>query len=336
LKSAIDGIDSRIKSLSDIESFLTDIQTRIETASKEIAELGPKEQELKKMVEELRERLSKKESAWDILTFIDTALLEVAQAEKELKTLEKVYETNIDSIRVIEESVAKKKELEQQKEDADELVDETTAELTSYNAKLVRITEYEERQETLMQSRDLLKVVKEALDIKTGIPLYLLGSYLEGIKEETNRLLNLAFGDGFSIDFEVSDTEFNIPVYKNGTPFGKDITDCSQGETALVKCSLSLGITSRAIRQAETKYNLVYLDEVDAELDTNNRYKFLEILEKQLDALACEQCFVITHNDAFLNAEVGLIMLKGATFDISDESAMFNKDVIADFRKEIK
>lgn len=336
LKVAIEGIDSRIESLSDIESFLTDIQTRIETASKEIAEIGPKEQELKENVEELRGKLGKKESARDILAFIDTALVEVAQAEKELKTLEKVYETNIDSIRVIEESVSKKKELEQQKADADELVEETTTELASYNAKLVRITEYEERQAALTQSRDLLKVVKEALDIKTGIPLYLLGSYLEGIKEETNRLLNLAFGDGFSIDFEVSDTDFNIPVYKNGTPFGKDITDCSQGETALVKCSLSLGITSRAIRQAETKYNLVYLDEVDAELDTNNRYKFLEILEKQLDALACEQCFAITHNDAFLNAEVGLVMLKGATFDISDESAMFNKDVIADFRKEIQ
>lgn len=334
LRTAIETIEGRIESLSDIESFLEDVQARIDAADKELERVGPREEELKESTKETRSKIERKESAADILSFIDASLAEIEGVEKELRALNKVYEANADSIQQIKDAAETRKDLEAQKESADELVEETTAELASYNAKLARIEEYETRQHELTSTRDTLKVIKESLDIKTGIPLYILGNYLEGIKEETNRLLGLAFGDGFSIDFNVSDTDFNIPVYKNGVPFGKDITDCSQGETALVKCSLSLGITSRAIRQSDTKYNLVYLDEVDAELDTNNRYKFLEILEKQLDALACEQCFAITHNDAFLNAEVGLVMLRGASFDTTDASAMFNKEVIADFRKE--
>jgi DNA repair exonuclease SbcCD ATPase subunit len=333
-KAAIENTASKIESMSDVESFVGEINDRISKANDEITRITPKEAEVKEGLADAKESLEKKESAKDLIETLQSILAEVAAIEKDLKALNKIYENNLENIERISTAEQKVKDLEGEKETLDESVTELTKEVATYSTKLARIEEYEERKANLMDSREVLKVVKDALDIKTGIPLHILGSYLDGIKEETNRLLTLALGDGFAIDFNVSDTDFSIPVYKNGFPYAKDITECSQGETALVKCSLSLGITSRAIRQSDTKYNLVYLDEVDAELDTTNRYKFLDILEKQLDALACEQCFVITHNEAFASAEIGVVLLKGANFDTSDETTMFNKTVVADFRRK--
>lgn len=174
----------------------------------------------------------------------------------------------------------------------------------------------------------------QSLDIKSGIPLHILGDYLGGIKDKANVLLHKSLGEDFSIDFEISDTDFSIPVKKSGTVFAKDILECSQGETALVKSALSLGITSRAFEQSDKKYNIICLDEIDAELDSDNRYKFLDILQEQLDSLGNRQTFMITHNDAWNAADIGVVLMPGASLDTEDEGIMMNKFVIKDLRKK--
>ena len=41
------------------------------------------------------------------------------------------------------------------------------------------------------------------------------------------------------------------------------------------------------------------LDEVDSTLDTNNRMKFISIIQKLMDMINGEQIFIITHNNMF-------------------------------------
>jgi DNA repair exonuclease SbcCD ATPase subunit len=141
----------------------------------------------------------------------------------------------------------------------------------------------------------------------------------------------MAFKGNFIIDFAISDTEFSIPVYKNGVKNGDDIKECSQGEISMVKTSLSLGIVSEAIKSSTNGYNIACLDEIDAELDKKNRAAFTEILDRQLDSLDSEQCFIITHNDAFMASRAALILLPGNTVDKDDELFMNNKDVVFEF-----
>jgi DNA repair exonuclease SbcCD ATPase subunit len=188
-----------------------------------------------------------------------------------------------------------------------------------------------ERKEKLEINRKKLAIIKDALDMRTGIPLVLVGEYLNGIRNGTNNLLQIAYKGKFYIDFDISDKEFSIPVYDNGTKSATDIKECSQGEVSLVKTSLSLGIVVQAIQNLIKQYNIVYLDEIDAELDSSNRMKFLDMLDRQLDILGSMQCFVITHNNCFFNSSAGLVLLPNHSIDITDDEFMQNKDVIAEF-----
>jgi Fe-S cluster assembly ATPase SufC len=204
-------------------------------------------------------------------------------------------------------------------------------ELDRVNIEILRLSEFNSRLENINLKRKKYIVIKESLDIKTGIPLILLGSYMENIKHITNDLLSIAFKNNFLIDFNVTDTEFNIPVIKDND-VTEDINECSDGQIALCKTSLSLGIIIEAISKSPKKYNVVYLDEVDSTLDVENKLAFLSILDRQLKLLDSEQCFVITHNDNFSQADVGLILLRNANVNTDDKDFMCNKEIIHDFR----
>ena len=206
--------------------------------------------------------------------------------------------------------------------------DETSNNLDGVKLQMLRRKEFEDRLTATEEQKVLLTLVKDATAVKSGIPLYMVGNYLESVKHYTNKLLDIAFNGRFAIDFVITDKDLLIPVYKDFSVSSDDITLCSQGEVSLVKTTLSLGLISRAIETTSNRYNIVSLDEIDAELDVRNRTHFLDILNTQLDHLKCEQAFIITHNDSFTASEAGLVLLRNANIDIHDENVMFNKDVL--------
>lgn len=335
-KKTIVTLKEKIKSFENAEQLLTDLRNKSMGFTAEVTKMEAEEQALLADIDALEADIDTKEQTIELYRSIIDAFAAISQIDKELKVLNKIYDRNKASIETLKRNEEKLKGIAERKEDADLLVTEITDSLNKQRLKLERISEYNERKEALAATRDQLRVIKDALDIKTGMPLYVLGAYLDEIKETTNDLLSIAFKNSFAIDFQISDSDFSIPVYQDGVLYNKDVLSCSQGETALVKCSLSLGISSQAIKRSDNKYNIVYLDEIDSELDTSNRQRFIEILERQLDALSCEQCFIITHNDAFSSAEVGLILLEGANIDTEDEVFMFNKEVVFNIKDNAK
>lgn len=88
--------------------------------------------------------------------------------------------------------------------------------------------------------------------------------------------------------------------------------------------SLSLSMIENMIK----KYNIIYLDEIDATLSTENRRLFLNMLEKQLLDLGIEQIFIISHNNEFYSYPVDLILFKNNDVDLNDKEFMTNKNVI--------
>ena len=52
------------------------------------------------------------------------------------------------------------------------------------------------------------------------------------------------------------------------------------------------------------------LDEVDSPLDTSNREKFIDIIEKQCDIVDAEQIFLISHNNMFNMYPVDVINMR--------------------------
>ena len=64
------------------------------------------------------------------------------------------------------------------------------------------------------------------------------------------------------------------------------------------------------------------LDEIDGPLDTENREKFIKILEKQIDKIDSEQNFLITHNSMFSSYPVDILDLSFS--DRSDDYPLAN------------
>lgn len=188
---------------------------------------------------------------------------------------------------------------------------------------LTTITNLKAKQEELNSDYTDYQTLKNALDPNKGIPLYFIKAYLEKTRDITNELLALAFDDDFEIDFITSAREFFIRV-RSGSHIKNDISDASQGETALTTISISLAL----IEQSIGNYNILALDEIDGPLDSDNRESFLEILNKQIDKLGIEQVFVISHNDAFDTEEMDLILLKNSNVKQKGQDFMSNKKII--------
>ena len=193
---------------------------------------------------------------------------------------------------------------------------------------LASIVNLKTRQAELNTNYSFLELVKNTLDPNKGIPLYFIKSYLEKTKDITNELLDLAFDGDFEINFVTSAKDFFIRV-RSGDHIKNDISDASQGETALTTISISLAL----IEQSIGDYNILALDEIDGPLDMDNRESFLEILNKQIDKLNIEQVFVISHNDAFDTEEMDLILLNESHVDYKGEDFMSNKIVIFEVKE---
>ena len=171
--------------------------------------------------------------------------------------------------------------------------------LKSYESLSSELNSYNETYEEMT-------LVKQALSSKEGIPLLYIEIYLKSIQEITNDLLNIIYNDELYIEkFNISADEFKIPYVKKGTSI-HDVCSASQGEKSFISLALSFALTYQSI----SRYNIMLLDEIDSTLDTSNREKFLQILEKQIDMIDSEQIFVISHNNMFNAYPIDVINTK--------------------------
>lgn len=197
--------------------------------------------------------------------------------------------------------------------------------LTSLRAAELTVNNLKENMKSVTESFNDVDLVKDALNPKSGIPLIFIQSYLDSTEFIANELLNIAYNGKFEIKFVPTSTDFFIQV-RSGNNIIEDIKLASQGEIALTTISISLALIERALG----KFNILYLDEIDGPLDSDNRKSFIDILNKQIEKLNLEQIFVISHNNAFENCEMNLVLLEGNNINKDDQVFMNNKEIIFD------
>jgi DNA repair exonuclease SbcCD ATPase subunit len=245
---------------------------------------------------ELKEKISQLTSEIVDMKDLKLSIEKRDEIESEYNTLQSSYQT-------VRELFEKKKELS-------DIVDQYTyhynKQLKEYNDNEYRLQSYQSLNEelnTYNMRYDEMELVKSALSSKEGIPLLYIQVYLKNIQEITNELLEIIYEDELYIDnFNITADEFKIPYVKNGKSI-KDVCYASQGERSFISLALSFAL----IYQSISRYNIMLLDEIDATLDTSNREKFLQILEKQLGMIEGEQIFLISHNNMFNMYPVDII-----------------------------
>lgn len=257
-----------------------------------------------------------KSSIYEIGDNIDSLNETIKDLTESLIDYKELYESIINKDKIeseystLKDDYSKLKELYEKKSDISKELSILEFDFSKlekdYNNNEYRLQSFISLNKELTEYRDIyddMELIKNSLSSKEGIPLLYIQSYLKNIKDMTNELLEVIYSDNLYVDdFIITADEFKIPYVTNSTNIA-DVSYASQGEKSFISLSLSFAI----IYQSISRYNIMLLDEIDATLDTKNREKFLQILEKQMDMIDSEQIFVISHNNMFNMYPVDII-----------------------------
>ena len=168
------------------------------------------------------------------------------------------------------------------------------------------LVEYKHEYDIYMKKYTKIEKIKYYASPNTGIQTVFMELYMNKIIAIANDLLSLLFEGEFTLQpFIINENEFRIPCMGSGL-MHDDISSMSTAQ----RCMISMILSFSLLYQSSTKYNVIKLDELDGFLDTNNRGYFLTLLDKLMDLLKCEQCFIISHNNELATYNCDVILLK--------------------------
>ena len=179
---------------------------------------------------------------------------------------------------------------------------------------LILLADYKMELEEYSKKYDKINKIRYYSSPSTGIQTLFMQLYMNKIINTANNLLSMLFEGEFILQpFIINESEFKIPCLGHGL-IHDDISSMSTAQ----KCMISMILSFSILHQSSTRYNVISLDELDGGLDTMNRAFFIELLDKLMSMLQCEQCFIISHNNELTTSAADLILLKNNSGDIYD------------------
>jgi len=324
LEKEKETINEKIKANEQIGSIYKDLNEELDGLNTRYNEISDNITEQSKTLDLYTFNKSQLSNRMDKLNEI------IAQFEREKEFLEKYNEVKtkyedaekvLNEISDLADTIAEGKEEKESYSKQIPIIEEA---LDNVKLKINKLKDYTERKKVLDENYEKTSWIKDSLNPTKGIPVYFIDDYLNRTKFITNNLLDISQHGKFAIAFEVTDKDFFIKVYKNNGDVLSDISQASQGETALTSLSLSLAL----IEQSMKKYNIFLLDELDGALDTANRRSFIDMVQAQMKILNSEQVFIISHNNEFENIPVDMILLRDNGIDLNNKEFMENKSVL--------
>jgi hypothetical protein len=209
---------------------------------------------------------------------------------------------------------------------------QAAAALQRVRMKLGRRDDYEARLAAVDGRVARGRAIADACHPARGAPVEFIRDFLDVTRDMTNGLLDVAMGGEFRIRFELTDSEFLVPVMRGSGRKIPDVLEVSDGQFDLAKTVISLALIKQTMMGAGGGgYNVLALDEPDGTLDRErNREKFAEILSALEQDLGISQTFLISHNDVWFNTKCGLILFPGHSMPIGDPNFMEGKIILAD------
>lgn len=189
-----------------------------------------------------------------------------------------------------------------------------TGERDTIKHSLILLSDYKSELEQYTQKCSKIEKIRYYSSPSTGIQTLFMQLYMNKIINTANNLLSMLFEGEFTLQpFIINESEFRIPCLGNGL-IHDDISSMSTAQ----KCMISMILSFSILHQSSSKYNIISLDELDGGLDTMNRGFFIELLDKLMSMLQCEQCFIISHNNELTTSAADLIILKNNSGDVYD------------------
>lgn len=190
-------------------------------------------------------------------------------------------------------------------------------ELSQMEYSISRLSEYQDELELFEAKYEKIEFMKKCCSpTKSGIQNIFIALYLNDIIRTANKLLAMVFSSMTLQQPIINERVFSFPCIGEGLPHD-DVSSLSGGQSAIMSVVLSGAI----MYHSSTKYNILKLDEVDGQLDSSLRPQFLPLIDQVRSILGCEQCFIISHNEALDLRNVDLVVLKTSDPDVYNSGA---------------
>lgn len=290
-----------------IESILSDI----ESLNIKINDLSNKIEVINNTISEKEKELLSIKSCKDKIELLYKKITEEynpsVEREGELLTIKNSLENNNLEINKLQSKVA---ELNTSLGSMNIEIKNATNERDKLKHSAQLLNEYRAELDVYMKKYTKIKEIKYYASPNTGIQTVFMELYMNKIIAIANDLLSLLFEGEFTLQpFIINENEFRIPCIGNGL-MHDDISSMSTAQ----KCMISMILSFSLLYQSSTKYNIIKLDELDAFLDTNNRGYFITLLDRLMDLLKCEQCFIVSHNNELASYNCDIILLKNSNY----------------------
>ena len=196
--------------------------------------------------------------------------------------------------------------------------------------QMILFDQYRKDYAEYSQLFDRIEMVKQHTSIN-GIQAEIMDYTMNQILSMVNQLSAMIFGGRFSLDkFEITADDFLISFYDAET--GKIRPDISMMSASQLG-QLSMIISFVLLHNASEKFNIIRLDEVDNNLDSDNRLRFFSLVDMIMQILNFDQAVIISHNVELDLSNCDLIITRLQNPEMYHSLLNSGANIIADFMR---
>ena len=310
----IKGCDNDIKSLSDKLSVVSSNKELIVSLTQDI-------EDYKKSYNEYNSNLLKNQKLFDLYNTELNELInktEFIKAEVEKK---KTYDSLLDEKKILIDtinnmlsqykiaeqlSISIDNDLSELKKINVDTIPDISNNINSNKYKIILYNDYIKEYKEYSDTYEKLETIKYYCSPTTGIQTIFMEMYMNDIINISNNLLAMFFNGEYVLHpFVINEKEFRIPCLGKGM-MNNDISSMSTSQICMISMILSFAL----LRQTSETFNIIKIDEIDGGLDTQNRLKFINVLNNLMEKLNYDQCIMISHNTELGMYNADIIILK--------------------------
>lgn len=320
---------SELKIVESKQEAIDLLETSIHNKEEELTSLKNAESELNNEIE-FNSGLANNYK--DLLEAIDSLIAEdINHNNLEIEKGRRVQEyRNIeDSIKKIKKYIDHLNIIDSELNNVEHDLEPLEKEKESTNFALSTVQSYTTEFNQYNERYNQVQKLKNYASPTSGIQTIYMDMYMGKTLSLANQLLGMLFNGEYKLlPYIINENEFRIPFIGNGMT----VDDISSGSTSQI-CMIGMIMNLVLLFQASTKYNIVFLDEIDGGLDTENRGLFISTLYQLINILGVNHLIMISHNIESDLSNVDLIKLKNNTDDSNNYQ---NVNIIYDYAKDIR
>jgi len=278
-----------------LQKQIEELKIEIEKTKNKFENANTKKQKLEAMISQIKDYESKKQKIVKLKDERNRLKSDIIQLEDKLSStmLEEVEQR-------LRELISKEKEIEMTLINADEVAKERAVRLEELQKSIGGV---KKEKESIQQLENLIKDMKTLAEALKQTQHELRKEFVEAVNFTMNKLWETLYPyqDFIGIRLSIEDGDYVLQLQERTTNWVNVEGTASGGERSIA--CLALRISFALVLAPQLR--ILFLDEPTTNLDTRSVEVLSTTLREKLSEFM-DQCFIITHDDAFESAVTGI------------------------------